>query len=191
MRTNLGAIVADSYIWYLNKSSSVVKAYNNVPWVGMSFGGAIRASINVGNISAGQCNSVLPFNDYVYVQLMNGTVLYEALNNGASGLSGPEDASGGFPQVSEGLEFSFNPDPAVPRNSRVVNANLVDPLTGQYKPLETYDQVILINNEFTAKGGDNCTMLATASVLSEIPVPGNFILAEYFEVITHVDSCRY
>lgn len=188
METNLGAIIADSYNWYLNTTSSVGETYKGVPWVGMSFGGAIRASIDIGNISAGQCNSVLPFDDYVYVQLLNGTVLYEALNNGVSGWTGTEDASGRFPQISKELEFSFNPDPSVPQYSRVVNANLMDPVTGEYKPLETYDQIILITNEFAATGGDNYTMLATAPVISQIPVADNIILCQYFEVITPVNE---
>lgn len=188
METNLGAIIADSYNWYLNTTSSVGETYKGVPWVGMSFGGAIRASIDIGNISAGQCNSVLPFDDYVYVQLLNGTVLYEALNNGVSGWTGTEDASGRFPQISKELEFSFNPDPSVPQYSRVVNANLMDPVTGEYKPLETYDKIILITNEFAATGGDNYTMLATAPVISQIPVADNIILCQYFEVITPVNE---
>lgn len=186
--TNLGGIIADSYNWYLENTSSIGETYKGVPWVGMSFGGAIRASIDVGNITAQDCNLVLPFNDYLYVQLLNGTVLFEALNNGVSGWTGIEYASGRFPQISKELEFSFNPDPSVPEFSRVINANLIDPTTGKYQPLESFDQIILITNEFAATGGDNFTMLATAPVISQIPVPDNIILCQYFGVITPVNE---
>lgn len=188
METNLGGIIADSYTWYLGNTSSVGETYKGVPWVGMSFGGAIRASIDVGNITAEDCDSVLPFDDYVYVQLLNGTVLYAALNNGVSGWTGTEDASGRFPQISKELEFSFNPDPSVPQYSRVVNSNLRDPATGEYKPLESYDQVILITNEFAVTGGDNYTMLATAPVISQIPVADNLILCQYFGLVSPVNE---
>jgi len=116
-------------------------------WNGIWCG--ISASIDAGNISAGQCSSVLPFNDYVYILMLNGT-LYEALNNGVSVWTGNEDASGIFPEISEEFEFSFNPEPDVPQNSMVVNANLVDPVTGECKPSETHDQITLKNNEFVA-----------------------------------------
>ncbi|KAI8111919.1 hypothetical protein M9435_004416 [Picochlorum sp. BPE23] len=188
METNLGGIIADSYTWYLGNTSSVGETYKGVPWVGMSFGGAIRANIDVGNITAEDCDSVLPFDDYVYVQLLNGTVLYAALNNGVSGWTGTEVASGRFPQISKELEFSFNPDPSVPQYSRVVNSNLRDQATGEYKPLESYDRVILITNEFAATGGDNYTMLATAPVISQIPVADNLILCQYFGLVSPVNE---
>ena len=102
--TNLGDLCADAYRW----TASTELGYE----VDASIinGGALRASIEVGDITLGVVKSVQPFGNDLGVVKVTGAQLLEALEAGCQAI-GTESALGGFPQVS-GITFTI--DASVP-----------------------------------------------------------------------------
>ena len=98
--TNLGDLITDAMVWKV-RSTGGIEEYYDAPLVGVTNGGGIRASIEAGDVTKKDVNTVLPFGNTVAVIYVSGAELLEALE--ASSFSTPE-AIGGFPQTS-GIEW--------------------------------------------------------------------------------------
>lgn len=98
--TNLGKLITDAMVWSVI-SAGGLEEYYDAPVVGITNGGGIRASIEVGEVTKNDINSVLPFGNTVAVIYVSGAELLEALE--ASTYCTPE-AIGGFPQTT-GIEW--------------------------------------------------------------------------------------
>jgi len=98
--TNLGDLITDAMVWKV-RSTGGIEEYYDAPLVGVTNGGGIRASIEAGDVTKKDVNTVLPFGNTVAVIYTTGAELLEALE--ASTFSTPE-AIGGFPQTS-GIEW--------------------------------------------------------------------------------------
>ena len=102
-QTNLGTLITDAMVWSV-VSEGAMEAYYEAPVVGVTNGGGIRATIEAGDVTKKDINTVLPFGNTVAVIYVKGTELLEALE--ASTYCTPE-AIGGFPQTS-GIEWTLD-----------------------------------------------------------------------------------
>ena len=140
--TNLGNLVADA----LKYAAGADVALTN--------GGGIRTSVDVGEITYGELNAVLPFGNVVTKIQVTGEQILKALEHGTSAAPG---ASGGFPQVS-GITYEVH---TYLTENRVKNVKI----NGEAIDLsKTYT---LATNDFTAVGGDGYEMLKSAKKLGE------------------------
>ena len=140
--TNLGNLVADA----LKYAAGADVALTN--------GGGIRTSVDVGEITYGELNAVLPFGNIVTKIQVTGEQILKALEHGTSAAPG---ASGGFPQVS-GITYEVH---TYLTENRVKNVKI----NGEAIDLsKTYT---LATNDFTAVGGDGYEMFKSAKKLGE------------------------
>ena len=128
--TNLGDLIADA----VRERASADGALVN--------GGGVRASIGKGPIDVGEVYSVLPFDNYIVAVKLKGRQVMEILEHGVSGV---EEESGGFPQVS-GISFSYSR--SAPKGARVKYAEIGG------RPLDPEGHYTLATHDFLAAGGD-------------------------------------
>ena len=102
-QTNLGTLITDAMVWSVVANGGVEKYYA-APVVGVTNGGGIRASVEAGEVTKKDINTVLPFGNTVSVVYVTGAELLEALE--ASTYCTPE-AIGGFPQTC-GIEWTLD-----------------------------------------------------------------------------------
>ncbi len=107
MGTNLGNIVTDAYKYVSNADI----AFEN--------GGGIRASKRPGQITYGDVYSILPFGNYIATKELTGADIKTAIE---TGLTSIDEVSGGFLQVSSGLEVSY--DSKAPQGKRLISITL-------------------------------------------------------------------
>ena len=159
--TNLGDLITDAMVWMVVKEGGIEQSEINQV-VGITNGGGIRASIEAGDVTMKDINTVLPFGNTVAVIYVKGYELMEALE--ASTFSTP-DAIGGFPQTS-GIVWSL--DASIPydkgdvytlngkESSYFAPASIgrvsIESVNGvPFDPEATY---AVVTNNFTAAGGD-------------------------------------
>ncbi len=133
--TNLGDLGADA-LKYVSGAD-----------VALTNGGGIRASIEIGDITYGEINTVFPFGNTVVTIEITGADLLAALQHGTA--SAPT-ASGGFPQVA-GMNYEVH---------TYLQADRVQNVTINGEPLDLQKTYTLATNDFTQVGGDGYTMLA-------------------------------
>lgn len=133
--TNLGNYIAD----WMRISTGADIAFEN--------GGSIRISVPAGDVTVGSIFGVLPFDNFLVVLEIKGSILKDALENSVSVYPAQ---LGGFLQVSG---FSFTFDPSKPVGSRVVS------ITKDGKPMNMDATYKLCTADFTAAGGDGYAML--------------------------------
>lgn len=140
--TNLGNLVADALKFAAGSD------------IALTNGGGIRTSVDVGDITYGELNAVLPFGNVVTKIKVTGEQIVQALEHGTS--ASPA-ASGGFPQVS-GITYEIH---TYLTENRVQNVKI----NGESVDLNKY--YTLATNDFTAVGGDGYEMFKTATKLGE------------------------
>ena len=167
--TNLGDLITDAMVWKV-RSTGGIEEYYDAPLVGVTNGGGIRASIEAGDVTKKDVNTVLPFGNTVAVIYTTGAELLEALE--ASTFSTPE-AIGGFPQTS-GIEWVL--DTTVPfdqgevytlngkEGSYYAPASIkrvtIKSINGQ--PFDENAIYGVVTNNFCAAGGDTYNVLNRA-----------------------------
>jgi 2',3'-cyclic-nucleotide 2'-phosphodiesterase (5'-nucleotidase family) len=133
--SNLGNAIADSQIAFFSAD------------IALQNGGGIRQSVSAGNITFGDVNGILPFDNKMMVLEMTGKTLWECLDNGVTDYNG----HGHFLQVG-GL--SYTADIALPEGKRVTKVTLSDG-----SPLDLTKKYKVVVNDFMAGGGDGFTMI--------------------------------
>lgn len=133
--TNLGDLAADA-LKYISGSD-----------VSLTNGGGIRTSLEIGDITYGNINSVFPFGNTVVTFDITGSDILAALQHGTKLLP---VASGGLPQVA-GMEYEVH---TYLDNDRVKNVMI------NGKPLNLTAKYSMATNDFTYVGGDGYTMFA-------------------------------
>ena len=174
--TNLGDLIADAMLWQANTLGEEVDvAINN--------GGGIRASIQAGDITKKDINTVLPFGNTLYMVKVTGAELLEALE--ASTYCTPE-AIGGFPQVA-GLEFTINTGAKFDTNALYpdstygkpasINRVTIQSVGGQaFDPNETYT---IVTNDFLGAGGDTYYAFKASPIGYDLGVPLDEVVMDY------------
>jgi len=134
-------------------------------------GGGVRNNIKKGNLTQGDIINALPWFNNIVIKEMPGQVVLDALEFGVRNYP---KASGGFPQVSSELSYTFNPNITstveVDANGRFVkvagerritevkvNGEVID-------PDKTYKVVLF---EYLAKGGDGYEMFNNYDISRE------------------------
>ena len=160
-QTNLGTLITDAMVWSVI-SAGGLEAYYEAPVVGVTNGGGIRASIDVGEVTKSDINTVLPFGNTVAVIYVTGAELLEALE--ASTFCTPE-AIGGYPQTCgiewvldttaefdqgdvymlDGKESSY----FAPASIKRVTINAING-----EPFDEAATYAVVTNNFCAAGGD-------------------------------------
>jgi len=133
----LGNLVADAFTWSSGADFAIMNS------------GAIRDTIEAGDITFGDVSRVLPFINYLEVIEITPAVLFAALENGVS--LWPVD-NGRFPQVS-GFAFSF--DGFAEPGSRVLEVTVNGVALDRNDTTTVYTLAI---TDFKASGGDGYDM---------------------------------
>ncbi len=179
--TNLGNLITDAILWYATKDGEDMGVpAENV--VALTNGGGIRATIEAGDITKNDVNTVLPFGNTVAYVIVEGEALLEALE--ASTFCTPT-AIGGFPQVS-GIEFTvdttkeFDQGDQYPGSEyyapKSINRVTINSINGKdFDPEATY---AVVTNDFTAAGGDTYYAFSVATVV-DTGAPMDVVLMEY------------
>lgn len=180
--TNLGDLLADAFREVLDADVSYF------------CGGAIRAGIEIGEITFNDILNVLPFNNQGVVIAVSGQDIKDMLE--MSVRSWPEE-NAAFPHVS-GIRFSVNT--AIPSSVkldengvfcdvegeyRVYGIEILDDESGEYKPIqlnETYS--IASNNYILLECGDGMQMFEGATVLQNSGILDVEVLERY--IVDHL-----
>ncbi len=165
--TNLGDLIADALVWYVTKEGGIEQVEPNAI-VGITNGGGIRVTLNPGELSRKDINSVLPFGNTVAVVYVTGAELLEVLE--ASTFCTP-DPVGGYPQTS-GIEWTLDTTKAYDQGATYVldgkessyfapasiNRVTITSIGGEpFDPNATY---AVITNNFCTAGGDTYNVFA-------------------------------
>lgn len=179
--TNLGDLIADALVWYATKDGALeVEAAHTVA---ITNGGGIRASIEAGDITRKDINTVLPFGNTVAVVYVSGEELLEVLE--ASTFCTPE-AVGAFPQVS-GLAFTVNTAVAYDQGAQYGDTTYYAPATlGRVRVDEVngkaFDEAAtyaVVTNDFLAAGGDTYYALSASDTIVDTGTPMDEAVMDY------------
>lgn len=179
--TNLGDLIADALLWYATKDGALAASAENT--VAITNGGGIRASVEAGDITRKDINTVLPFGNTVAVVYVPGNKLLETLE--ASTFCTPE-AVGAFPQVS-GLEFSVNTSVAYDQGQPYgdttyfapasINRVSITSVNGKaFDPEATY---AVVTNDFLAAGGDTYYALSASDTIVDTGAAMDEVVMDY------------
>ena len=168
--TNLGDLITDAMVWSVVKEGGIEQVEPN-QIVGITNGGGIRATIEAGDISMKDINTVLPFGNTVAVIYVTGSELLEALE--ASTFLTPS-AIGGYPQTS-GIEWTIDTTVEFDQGELYLNADgtettyyapasikrvTITAINGEpFDPEATY---AVVTNNFCAAGGDTYNVFMRA-----------------------------
>ena len=176
--TNLGDLIVDAMVWSVVKEGGIEQVEPNAI-VGITNGGGIRATINVGDVTKKDINTVLPFGNTVAVVYVTGAELLEALE--ASTFCTPESV-GGYPQTS-GITWTLDTTKAfdqgdvyvldgkessyfAPKSIKRVTINAING-----EPFDINATYAVVTNNFCAAGGDTYNVFFNSSSRFDTGIP--------------------
>jgi len=188
--TNLGDLITDAMLWYATKDGVETLGIEEENIVAITNGGGIRATIEAGDITMNDINTVLPFGNTVAVVYVTGEVLLESLE--ASTYSTPE-AIGAFPQTA-GIEFTIDTTVAYDEGEQYEGSTYFGPasiqrvtitaINGQeFDPEATY---AVVTNDFLAAGGDTYYAFSVSEVMDTGTPLDEAVIAYIEEVLDGV-----
>ena len=194
--TNLGDLITDAMVWKVLKENEDENGFatltandvsvdeNHV--VGIMNGGGIRASVQPGDVTRKDLNTVLPFGNTVAVVFVTGAELLEALE--ASTYATPE-ALGGYPQTF-GIEFTLDTTKpyaqgdAYPESTYYKPASIervtITKINGE--PFDPSAAYAVVTNNFCAAGGDTYYAFKAASAQFDTGIVVDEAVMEYVDV---------
>jgi len=190
VETNMGDLITDAIIWFVNKDGGIQLA-NPSLIVSIVNGGAIRATIQPGEISRKDIKSVLPYGNTVAVIYVTGEELLEALE--ASTFCTPE-TTGGYPQTS-GFEWTIDTTKPYDQGTLYVldgkestyyapasiNRVSITAVNGQpFDPKTTY---AVVTNDFLAAGGDTYNVFGRSITRFDTGVPLDEAVVAYINEV--------
>lgn len=155
--TNAGDLSTDAMRWQMGAD------------IGLLNGAAIRADLAAGDLTYGDCISLLPFDDLVWKIEATGAQILEMLNFGISSLP---DENGDFPQVS-GLRFTVTTSDHSVSNVEVLHAD------GSYVPLDPSATYTIGTIGYAVTGGGYGGVLANCKVLDKTIDLYSQVLVDY------------
>jgi len=135
--TNFGNMVADAVLSKAEPVKGQIAIVN---------GGSIRITIPAGDISMGQLQTAIPFNNDMVVFDLKGEDLVAALENGVSKV---EDVEGRFPQVA-GMRFTWKIGEEPGQRVHSVEVKTGD----GYRPLDRSAAYRIATSRYLYEGGD-------------------------------------
>ena len=174
--TNLGDLITDALVWKATETGETVDA-------AITNGGGIRATIEAGDITKKDINTVLPFGNTLSIIKITGAELLEVLE--ASTFCTPE-AIGGFPQVS-GIEFTLDTAKAYDQGDeypgttyfapKTINRVTITSVGGKdFDPAATYT---IATNDFMASGGDTYYRFVNATANYDLGIAMDEVVMQY------------
>ena len=178
--TNLGDLITDALVWKATQEGEAVDA-------AITNGGGIRATIEAGDITKKDINTVLPFGNTLSIIKITGSELLEVLE--ASTFCTPE-AIGGFPQVS-GIEFTvdttkaYDADAEYPGTTyfapKSINRVTIQSVGGKdFDPAATYT---IATNDFMASGGDTYYRFVNATANYDLGIAMDEVVMDYITTV--------
>ena len=178
--TNLGDLITDALVWGAGQQGETVDA-------AITNGGGIRATIEAGDITKKDINTVLPFGNTLSIIKITGAELLEVLE--ASTFCTPE-AIGGFPQVS-GIEFTLDTTKAYDQGEeypgttyfapKTINRVTISTVGGKaFDPAATYT---IATNDFMASGGDTYYCFVNATANYDLGLPMDEVVMDYVNTV--------
>ena len=180
--TNLGDLITDAMLWKALRDINLNVDPRNV--VAITNGGGIRASINKGDVTKKDINTVLPFGNTLSVVYVTGDKLLEALE--ASTYCSPTPV-GGFPQVA-GMTFAISADVKYDANKDTYPGSTyygpntikrVDILEVNGLPFDPDATYAIVTNNFSAAGGDTYYTFAASEINIDTGLPLDEVVMEY------------
>jgi 5'-nucleotidase len=176
--TNLGDLICDAMVWSVVKEGGIEQVEPNAV-VGITNGGGIRATVNAGDVTMNDINTVLPFGNTVAVVYVTGAELLEALE--ASTFCTPE-AIGGYPQTS-GITWTLDTTKAYDQgevyaldgkeSSYYAPASIqrvaITAINGE--PFDPEAVYAVVTNNFCAAGGDTYNVFARSESSFDTGIP--------------------
>ena len=174
--TNLGDLITDALVWGAEQQGETVDA-------AITNGGGIRATIEAGDITKKDINTVLPFGNTLSIIKITGAELLEVLE--ASTFCTPE-AIGGFPQVS-GIEFTLDTTKSYDQGDeypgttyfapKTINRVTITSVGGKdFDPAATYT---IATNDFMASGGDTYYRFVNATANYDLGIAMDEVVMQY------------
>ena len=178
--TNLGDLITDALVWGAEQQGETVDA-------AITNGGGIRATIEAGDITKKDVNTVLPFGNTLSIIKITGEELLEVLE--ASTFCTPE-AIGGFPQVS-GIEFTVDTTKGYDQGDeypgttyfapKTINRVTIQTVGGKdFDPAATYT---IATNDFMASGGDTYYRFVNATANYDLGIPMDEVVMDYITTV--------
>ena len=180
--TNLGDLITDAMLWKAMTDINLNVDLRNV--VAITNGGGIRASINKGDVTKKDINTVLPFGNTLSVVYVTGDKLLEALE--ASTYCSPTPV-GGFPQVA-GMTFAISANVKYDANENTYPGSTyygpntikrVDILEVNGLPFDPDATYAIVTNNFSAAGGDTYYTFAASEINIDTGLPLDEVVMEY------------
>ena len=192
--TNLGDLITDALVWSVVKEGGIEQVEPNAI-VGITNGGGIRATIEAGEVTKKDINTVLPFGNTVSVVYVTGAELLEVLE--ASTFCTP-DSIGGYPQTS-GIEWTLDTTREFAQGDvytidgkessyyapASINRVTITAINGEpFDPEATY---AVVTNNFCMAGGDTYNVLLNSSSSFDTGIPmDEAVMAYVTEVLNGV-----
>ena len=178
--TNLGDLITDALVWKATEAGESVDA-------AITNGGGIRATIEAGDITKKDINTVLPFGNTLSIIKITGAELLEVLE--ASTFCTPE-AIGGFPQVS-GIVFTVDTSKSYDQGDeypgttyfapKSINRVTIQSVGGKdFDPAATYT---IATNDFMASGGDTYYRFVNATANYDLGIAMDEVVMEYITTV--------
>ena len=157
--TALGNLIADAQLHAAQQvAPGTVMAIQN--------SGGIREAIGRGDVSVGDLIAVQPFGNRLTLLDVTGAELRETFE---LALANAPDESGGFLQVSAGVELVY--DSRKPPGERVISLKIAQ--EGAMQAVDPERTYTIATNSFTAAGGDGHTVLGAAYEDGRNTIVGN------------------
>ena len=187
--TNLGDIVTDAFKWTAGKE------LGHEVDAGIVNSGALRDSLEAGDITMGDVRTVMPFTNDLAVIEVTGSQLLEALEAACQGI-GAGGLIGGFPQVS-GITFKLDasvpykegpvyPDTTIASPAAIGARVTISDVGGRgFDESETYS---VAATSFLCAGGDTYHVFKDAAQ-AKAPVTFGFDYEAFMSYLT--DACDH
>ena len=183
--TNLGDLITDAIVWKVLKENGGALGVDDEHVVGITNGGGIRATIQPGDVTRKDLNTVLPFGNTVSVVYVTGEKLLEALE--ASTYATPE-ALGGYPQTF-GVQFTLDATKPYDQGEAYPDSTYYSPASIQRvtitsindEPFDPEATYVVVTNNFCAAGGDTYYAFKTAIAQFDTGIVMDEAVMEYVE----------
>lgn len=162
----LGDMVSDAQVWYVRDRGLDVD-------FGLCNGGNIRAPLPAGDVTRGNLQEVLPFENVLYVLTLKGSdvlALFDFIADIPQG-------AGAFAQVSREVRYTIT------YRSDADGRNHVSHLTVGGKPVDPDGRYKIVTNDYLATGGDGYTVFLRSEDTFNTSMPLCDAVVEYVKTL--------
>jgi 5'-nucleotidase/UDP-sugar diphosphatase len=155
--TALGDLIADAMLWKTKSLGADFAIVNS---------GGVRSGLPKGELKKLDIYSSVPYDNSVFVLSLKGADVSELFKY----IGTVKQGKGGFPQVSDGVSFSFNPS----------TGTVTDVLIGG-KPIDPQRTYRITTNSFVAGGGEGYAIMKKSTQRYDTSIFQRDVLIEYIQ----------